>query len=164
MKENKLGVFSPWVIYAQQVNAIFGADPAIKIEFDDELKKLKLYVDGQEKADAIGKLLPVQKQFGNITLDIEVIPSNRDRNTVDIFNDAFKGNPVFSYAMKPGNPGMFQDTNFVVFKNFVTQYKSDNLFDINGVTSCLLQDIVGEVFDELDDDVRYCTDLPDNRN
>lgn len=161
MNESKLGIYSPWVIYVKQLEALFGKDPAVKIVYDNDLPKVSLYVDGQEKADAIAKILPITKQFGNITLHIEVIPSNTDKSAVDILVDAFKGNPVLSYVQKIETSGMLENTIFVVFKNFVTQYASDNLFDVNGLTSCLLQDIAGEVI-EIDADVRYCTDLPTN--
>lgn len=161
MGENKLGIFSPWVIYAKQLNALFGKDPAIKMDFDNETPKISLYVDGQEKADALSKILPLRKEFGNVTMEIVIIPSNAEKTTANIFEDAFKGNPVLSYVFQPDTPGMYQDTCFVVFKNFVTQYKSDDLFDVHGITSCLLQDIAKDVL-EVDGDVHYNTDIPSN--
>lgn len=57
----KFKLSAPWVTLHRQIEALFGEDPDIKVEYvagDGEDPIIKLYVEGQDKADAIEQLLP----------------------------------------------------------------------------------------------------------
>lgn len=76
MNREKLNLSAPWCTYYREINELFGNDPEIKIEFDEEEPEIKMYVRNHEKADALTRLLPVTKAFGWVELKITVIPAN----------------------------------------------------------------------------------------
>ena len=159
MEEKKLNQVSPWIEYYEKINTLFGEDPDISVIMDNENCILKLYVIGDAKASAIDELLPESVTYGNVRLEIEVIPANGpERTRLDLYRDAFQGNPAFSFAYS-GAKGLYQ-ADYVVFKNRVVQYHNDDLYDINGFRSTLYQEIAKELFK--DEDVHFCTDTPKN--
>ena len=159
MAEANLKIQAPWTIYYNRIHALFRFDNDIRDSFDEDNYTIKVYVDNGRKYDAIAKLLPTEKVFGNITVKTEVIPSNEEREETwtDLFKDAFTGNPIFSYAEHhENNLGTF---DYVVWNPIVAQYYSDNMFDINGITSELYQDLAKEVFEGWEDgNLHFCTD------
>ena len=157
-KEN-VGLSSPWIEYYHKINALFKEDDEIECKFDDDSYTLKLYVDNTMKAAALAQLLPPVKEFGSVTVHIDVIPSNGTKPTkIDWLKILFTDNPIVSYfeTLELFN----REVNFVVFKKEVVQYFNDNLGDINGVESTLYQNIAKEVL-EADDNTFYCTDVED---
>lgn len=152
-----VGLASPWVIFYHEIQALFKEDKDIKITFDEDNYIIKLYVTGTDKAEALEKLLPQEKQFGNVTLKIMIIPANNtDPTYKELYERAFAGNPVFSYASN-GYNGITADNTYIVFKKEVVQYYNDSLKDINGVCSTLHQEIAKDVFGEMPG-ICYCTD------
>jgi hypothetical protein len=152
---------TPWTEYANKVEVLFGKDPEIEIEYDDLGKKLTLRVDSPEKAEALETILENEVTFGNITLTVKIVPSNEvDRKMIDVFEKAFKGNPVVSYIKS--EEGMPFDAGYVVFKPEVVQYFNDNLGDINGLKSTLYAEVAKDVFPE-HDGVFFCTDIVEKR-
>ena len=159
-----LKLSAPWYTYYHMIDALFGKDPDITIEFDDKAYVLKMFVNSSEKADAIAKLLPTEKVFGNITLKIDVIPADKDEDSkMNLLQKAFKGNPIFSFAISIkalyNNP-----INYFVFKHDLVQFFNDDLGDPNGLCTTLHQDIAEEVFSDVEFDqiVNFCTDKPGN--
>ena len=77
----------------------------------------------------------------------------------EIFNVAFKNNPIYAYSVTI--EGLFSNPiTYVVFKNRVVQFFADNLSDPHGNISTLYQDIADEIFKEADvRGVSYCTDI-----
>lgn len=152
----KLDLSSPWVIYYQQINAMFDKDPEVNVVFDENIPEVKLYVDNQEKADAITKLLPIKKDFGSVCLLIKVIPANKlKESNADLFRKAFKGNEAVSFIHTVSSV-FSNDITFVVFKKEVVQYFADDIGTINGVHSTLYQDIAKEIF-ENQKGIYFCT-------
>ena len=147
-------MYSPWVVYAKKVQELFGKDEGVKVEFTNEPPHLKLYVEGDGKADAISKLLPGEVTFGNVTMPIEVVPSNLDDSRMSLLKRAFEGNPVvkeFRITEAFGNT-----LDFLIFKKEVVQYKNDDISEADGVCSTLYQDIAKEVLGE-SEGVYFCT-------
>lgn len=97
MEDKKMKLSPPWIEYYRKLEAMFGPDPDIKIEFDEDEMHIKLYVESHEKAAALDELLPVQKDFGNVSVFIEVIPANNEPKRIDYIKRALEGNPAFSY-------------------------------------------------------------------
>lgn len=152
-----LNLSSPWEIYYKEICAMFSKDEDIKITFDDDEYVIKLYVNGTDKANALTKLLPMEKTFGNITVRVDVIPANNEVLTDDeLFNMAFDGNPVFDFAVHGRGTGIVSDSTYVVFKKEVVQYFNDSLDDINGLCSTLYQEIAKDIFGSKTG-VHFCT-------
>lgn len=154
------GLVSPWVDYYRQLEALFGDDPDIMINYKEDDNIITLWVDGMEKADALAQLLPTEKTFGNVTIRIEVVPANTEPSKLELFRRAFEGNPAYSYALSIGGIAS-NDFNYLVFRNKVVQYPADNLNDINGNKSTLYENIARDVFDD-PEGIMFCTDTEQN--
>ena len=150
-----LKLSSPWDIYAHKVNALFEPDEEVNVVFDNETMELKLYVDNGRKADAIAKLLPEEKEFGNVKIKITVIPSNKNETIMDTIKEAFANNEAVDDICSKKTPmGEFQ---YVIFAPRVVQFFSDDISDIDGKTSTLYQDIAKDVLGEKAINVYFCT-------
>lgn len=154
---NKVKKTSPWVEYYNKVKALLGGDPDITVEFDEEAMKLKIYVTGTEKADALAQLLPAEKEFGNVKVYTVVIPANTQTyDKADLIWFAMNGNPNFAFMQKV--EGIFSNKiAYIVFKKRVAQYWNDNLGDLHGNVSTLYQDLAKDIFGD-GDGILYCTD------
>ena len=168
MEDIRLKLSPPWVTYVNELIALFGEDPEINIKYDNYETKVKLYVNNQEKAEALCALLPMTKYFGNVALYIDIIPANGDkvyigscRDIKTIYETAFKGNPVFSFVYKV--EGIFANSLiYVIFKNKVVQFFNDNLNDVYGNVSTLYQEIAKDVIIKDENEFKnvfYCTDI-----
>lgn len=148
----------PWIEYARELKVLFGEDPEVDVDYNDDETEVVLLVESEEKADAIGQLLGTEKEFGNVTLKITVIPANApvEPTKAQLIAKAFKGNPVVKDIVTISDP-MLPHFSFVVFENKVVQFWNDNLGDLNGLKSTLYQDIADEVLGG-DGEVYYCTE------
>jgi len=153
----KLNLAAPWTTYYKQLEALFEKDSEVSVVFDNENYAIRLYVESQEKAEALEKMLPAEKVFGNIRVRILVIPANKLQNEsgVGIVEKAFKGNPAVSFIKNVDRP-FFPALSYVAFIPRVVQFYNDDMSDINGNCNTLYQDIAKEVFVPLDG-VCYCT-------
>ncbi len=149
----------PWVTYANKIEALFKGDDDINIKFDEQNYDLKIFVADAEKAEALAKLLPLQKQFGNVIVKIAVVPpDNEAAEPIEVFRKAFKNNPNVSDIVTEATPFGY-NLNFVVFKKEVIQFFNDDTSDLYGVLSTLNENIAREVFGESYDTVYFCTDV-----
>lgn len=154
----KLNLSPPWATWYNEINEMFKYDQEVRIIYDEDNYIITLYIDNPVKADALMKILETEVSFGGVTLNINIIPSNRVvESKGNLFLDAFDGNDAFSYLQVIG--GIFaSDLTYVVFKNKVVQYFNDSLGDVNGLCSTLYQDIAKIIFKDLPN-VYYCTDV-----
>ena len=153
----KVSLSAPWTIYYREIEELFGSDPEIRVEYDEEKRIIKLYVENPEKAAALSELLPIAKTFGNVTVYTRIIPANGLQGTRDsLFQAAFRDNPIYSYT-RVIDGILTNPISYVVFKNRVVQYFADNMHDINGNCSTLYQEIAKDVFGE-DEGICFCTD------
>lgn len=163
MTNIRLKLAPPWVTFVNEVKALFDEDPQVRVVYDNDTVELKLYVEDAKKAEAIERLLPEFKNFGNVDLSIIVIPANVgnydfSRYTFrQLFDAAFDGNPVYSFSRDIDSVFMNVLT-YVVFTNRVVQFFNDNLNDIYGNMTTLYQEIASDVF-EAGESVFYCTDI-----
>lgn len=157
-----LKLSTPWVEFYHMVDAFFKYDPEVSILFDNDEHRLNVYVESAPKAEALQKLLPTEKAFGNVKLTINVIPANGiklgNTEAEAVIVEAFKNNPALSYtrSVRPIYGGEF---TFIVFKNEVVQFFDDNIGDINGLKSTLYENLAREVFNPMEG-VFYNTDVP----
>ena len=126
-----LTLSSPWEIWYKKLNEFFKYDKEITILFDRDNYVIKLFVANGEKWAAIRQLLPEHIQMGNIDLKIEVVPPNRlegaNNEIGNVYEAAFKNNPVLSYVKKVDNVGIFPlGITYVVFENKVVQFFSED--------------------------------------
>lgn len=149
----------PWIEYVNELTALFAKDPAIKVVYDNNENEVKLYVDGQAKADALTQLLPASKEFGNVTLNITIVPANKLKSTVDLYRAAFEGNEAFVESWTA--QGIFTNPiTYIIFKKEVVQFYNDNLADAHGNKNTLYQEIAKDVF-ENKNGIYFCTDTED---
>lgn len=153
----KVELSPPWDGYVHKITALFGEDPEIKMQYDENALELKLLVNNPAKAEAIAKLLPTSKAFGNVILKIFVIPSNDlYKEKVETYKAAFNGNPIVSRIETITDPAG-ADFNYIVFEREVVQYYNDDLGDIDGIHSTLYQEIAKDVF-EREAGIYFCTE------
>lgn len=156
----KLKLSPPWIELYNEFEVLFAGDPNVTVEYHDEDCEIKLYVEGDKKADALMKLLPPYRTFGNTTVTITVIPANgEDVGKSDLIQDAFEGNSAFDFITTGSNP-MTAFMSYVVFHNEVVQYHNDNLGDIYGNRSTLYQEIAKDIFGTIPG-VYFCTNVPE---
>lgn len=152
MANSNLNLSAPWITYQHNVEALFGLDPEITIKFEEEDNgnyTMKLYVRNHDKAEALSKILPGEKVFGNIKVTNLIIPENavEEESVKDLFKVAFKDNPVVNSVFGIVDPQTKMDRNFVLFEKSVVQYYNDDMSDPYGYRSMLYKDVAEEVFD-----------------
>ena len=161
-----VGLSSPWTIFYRKVEALFKYDPLVHVVYDEQEHHLKLYVDEDEKAEALEILIPMTKEFGNVTMKISIIHPNNETKTnyefasvEEIFEAALDTNGAFSFA---NTVLTFTGAaiTYVLFRKEVVQFFTDNLADYFGLSSTLYQDIAKDVF-LCGDNVYFCTDIKD---
>ena len=156
----KVKLSPPWDIFYREINAMFMRDPEVRVMYDEEALTLKLYVSNDDKADALMQVLPPQKTFGNVTLQIEVVPANDIVNgsAAHLWTRVFFGNDAVNYIREVKGIAGLPDVVFVLFRKEVVQYYTDNLSDFHGLTSTLYQNIAKDIFVETEN-VYFCTDI-----
>lgn len=151
-----LKLSAPWDIYVAEVKELFKKDPEVHVVYDEDGNKVKLLVDNIDKADALSKIMPQTKVFGNVTLTIEVVPANPDNECeIDTYTRAFKGNPVFSEIISLTTPAGLP-IHWVVFSSKVAQFYTDDISRPYGITSKLFEDVARDVFEP--EEVRFSTE------
>ncbi len=155
---SSLNLSAPWFIYYAELSELFKEDPEVHLDFDENEKVIKLFVDNDEKADALTKLLPMTKEFGNVVVKINVIPANNENSIAEVFRKAFEGNPAFKDVIVTSSEAGAFGATYILFAKKVVQYYADNLGDPNGNISTLYQDIARDVFGEV---AYFCTDTED---
>lgn len=150
----------PWVIFYREMEALFKEDPDIQMTFDESKKEITMRVDNAGKAEALSRLLPVEKFFGNVSVKITIIPPNGFTATKSsLFEQAFEGNPIFTDMLTV--EGVFANPlSYLIFRKEVVQFYTDNLGDANGLRSTLYQDIARDVFGDTEG-VYFCTSEKD---
>lgn len=162
-----LNLSAPWIIMYQEINAMFKHDPQVHVVYDDEEKRVNLYVESDTKAAALERLLASEHNYGNVILKVCVVPANggAELNACieydELFDLAFEGNAAYSFSRAlPPDVFISNPMTFVVFRKEVVQFWTDDLGDYNGNCSTLYQDIALAIFDSLPG-VYYSTDTED---
>lgn len=153
----KLKLSPPWQTYVSEVKALFELDDEVHVMYNDEDKILRLFVDNDRKADALTRLLPAEKEFGNVKIAIEIVPANIDEENSRItdIKTAFCGNCAVDFIYDAETP--FGSMHYVVFEPKVVQFYNDDMSDINGNKTTLYQEIARDVLG-IDGNVFFCTD------
>lgn len=146
----------PWVTWVNELKSLFAQDKEVKVVADLEEMTVRVYVESEEKADAIAALLPETKEFGNVTLSVAVVPGNKTGDKFrDRFMTAFAGNPLYVETVGAECPlGVF---TYVLWKADVVQFFNDNLGDVCGNKSMLPETVAKDVL-KAQDGVYHCTE------
>ena len=154
MKNLKL--ISPWLDFYREIVCLLRKDPDItRITLDEDTYVIKMYVNDQDKAEALGKILPNRKVFGNVECKLIIVPANlEEASHEEIFRKAFDKNPIVKDFIH--TDGIFS-ADYLVFSPEVVQYANDDISDIDGKRSCLYEDIAKDVIGE-DLGVFFCTE------
>lgn len=148
----KVELSSPWQTYFNKLKALFGQDPEVHLGFHDGNfdKQIIIRVDKLEKYDAINKLLPETVAFGNVIVNIIVVPANNENHVIDrseLLDRAFNGNPIYDKLITvKGDVPILGGTKYVMFKKKVAQFFNDNMADPNGNSSYLYADLAEDMF------------------
>lgn len=165
MKE-LVGLRSPWVILNEKVKAMFAEDGDVNVEYaeKDGRRTLTLRVASARKAQALLRLMPAFYDFGNVRVVVSIVPGNiahdgmplpDDANIADVVAAAFEGNPVVT-QVRNVSKGLFKDLAYCVFRKEVIQIPVDNLADVNGNESTLMECVAREVLTDAKG-VYFCT-------
>lgn len=162
--DEKMNLSAPWMIFYEELCAFFEDDEEVQLEYYPDETEVRLFVSSMDKSYALEKLLPKEKEFGNVLLKITVVPANADKwEKADLLRKAFKDNPAVVNIIEaiPGITNPTGELNFVEFKKEVVQFFADNIRDPRGYMSMLYQDIARDAFGE-DPDIAYCTSICDD--
>lgn len=149
---------APWVTYYKELNELFRKDDDVLVVYDEDDNTINVYVEGEAKAGAIQYLLPTEKKFGNVTLFVNVIPSNKGSymanvgNPLSVATDAFRDNDAVDAVTDISDVFPLA---YVIFKKRVVQYFDDDLGDINGNCSTLYETMAKNVFNDVG--IKFCT-------
>lgn len=167
----KFGLTAPWVNFYYEINAFFNEDTDVRVVYEEDENIIDIYVDNAAKAAALTDLLPTEKEFGAITVKINVIPANKlklselyklsaeETSKSQLFKDALENNPHVEEIIPV--IGIFNNPiTYVIFKKEVVQFFNDSLGDFNGICSTLMQNIANDIFENRDG-IYFCTDVKD---
>ena len=164
-----LKLSAPWQIYYKELCELFKHDSEVRIVYDTDEQIINIYVESTAKADAMAAVLPTEKEFGAITVQINVIPANatfKKAKSVrgSLYEDLFRGNPIVDDIVTIEGV-MTNPITYVIFKKEVVQYYNDSLSDAHGLDSLsdahglcstLYQDIAKRVLDA-GEGIFFCT-------
>lgn len=152
----KIKLSPPWNEYVSKIKILFEKDSEIKIKYDQDAVVLSLFVDSTDKVNALGHLLPTEIDFGGQKLGIKIVPANNEKGVQQYIKDLFKGNPIVNRIEDITGPISNQMT-FVEFRKQIVQYYNDNIGDLHGNRTTVLEEVAREVLGNKDG-VFFCTD------
>jgi len=154
----RLKLSPPWNTYWSEVNGLFAADAQIKVsplEETDGGYVMKIYVDDQDKYVALTNILPQKKVYGNVTLDIQLIPADASlaaplpksitEDILDCYETALKdtGRMVGKELVQvPGGA----EIGYVITECGVYQFFNDDLTTLYGWKTITIEDLFKDVF------------------
>lgn len=141
---NNTKLSAPWDIYFSKMNALFGKDTELTLNFNRDNYTINIYTPNGDKGDALRQILPESVPMGNITLTINVNVVDALTSPADLYNRAFKGNPVFVRTETYQLPDS-ENAYFAEFWDGAAVYYADDLTNPNGLQFALYQDIAREI-------------------
>ena len=155
----KLKLTSPWHTFYNELKAFFREDPQVTVLFDEDNMEIKVLVRNSHKAEALSYLLIDSHQWGDTKLAVTVMPANSvdqiTKESIKLLADtknldamyccALSGNDEFSEVSTIQSALGF-DAVYVVFEKNVVQYYTDNIGDLHGIKSTLMENIARDIF------------------
>ena len=140
----KAKLASPWVIFANQVESFFAGDPEVSCDYSDDGPALTVRVENATKADAIADLMGAEREFGNVTLKISVVPANADESQAALVRKALQGNPLFVDVEELPWPG--GTATYAEMMPEVLTWEADSLQSPWGLQAATAEAVAREVF------------------
>lgn len=160
----KVVLEAPWETWCKELKALFERDADIDVSDIYEPENgmdtdyaVAVMVRKHDKFLALDRLLPRMKEFGNVTLGIDLFDEeNNEVDLPELFKTLFTGNPIVDSIQTRTDPAGV-DWHYVLFKPEVIQFFDDDLGDFNGNWNGLAEDIARDVFSENGRGVNFCT-------
>ena len=160
----RINITAPWIEYYHKVNELFHYDSDIYVIYDEENQNLKLYAATDDKFQALDTFFPKTMNFGNVILNITVIPPNgftgevkNDISQREMIKNLFRNNNAVSFIYESKGTFIFH-AMYVVFAPIVVQYYADDLSTFHGYHSMLYQDIAKELI-SVESGIYFCTEI-----
>ena len=152
---DNLQLSPPWITFANELKAMFRFDPAVEVVYDQQAQKINIYVESSVKAEALEQLLVKEAVFGNVTVQICVIPGNAVSDKyVNVYATAFENNPALIDTKYVKSP--LGEFTYIIWNAAPVQFFDDNLADYQGKKTMLMEDVARDVFAQLPN-VFHCT-------
>lgn len=155
----KVKLSPPWDEYARKLSVLFEQDKEITIEYKERENKISIWVDNTDKYEAMKKLIPFEMDFGGHKLEIEIIPADAveaEKDNRYYLKRLFRGNGAVA-DIQDAEIGAAEVT-YIEFEKEVVQFWNDNLADLHGIKSTLMEDIARDIMPETTN-VFYGTDV-----
>lgn len=148
----------PWDAYWRELNGLFMNDPQITvkpIEKADGGYSIKIYVDDQAKYEALATILKSEKKFGNVTLEIQIIPADTTLKAPEITPSVEEYLKYFETAFKDtgrvvGTQVVVTPTGtkigYVITEAGIYQFFNDDLTTLYGWTTLTIEQLFRDVF------------------
>ncbi len=157
---SEFGKSAPWITHFKRLDALFGGDPDVTVDYGDGTDGSPLVtirVKGNDKAEAIDRIVRSDVEFGNVTVRVSVVPSNDDDISLsESVRRAFQGNEAFVDVVTMRTPQGFE-TAYAVFEPEVVQYFDDDTSSLFGIATETYEQIAKEVLD-LGTEAFICSD------
>ena len=141
-----LGQKSPWQSHFHKLEKLFEGDPQLTVKQDGNHTDIHFYAGDEKKLNALEHVLGEGIDFGNVHVKYFYHIANQlGEVTSNDYEVLFEGNKNVSRIVKGGNPVIGQQT-YIVFAPSVVQWFDDNLLDVAGNRSTVMEDIAREVF------------------
>ena len=160
-----LAVIAPWYEFNRKVKALFERDPDIIVGdivqmdggsfnygFDIEVRDHKKFL-------ALDRVMPKEKQFGNIKVGICLYDEENalgGEDIIETYRTIFEGNGIVK-DIKDAQDFAGTRHGFIRFKPEVIQFFNDDTSDYNGRWSGLAQDIARDLFAGEYRGIHFCT-------
>lgn len=142
----KVNLSSPWAIWVRKLRALFERDDEVSVQYDEEEMRVQVRVSNAIKADALAQIIPTERHFGNVALDVAVVPCNEDATPEQVWRWAFDGNPALAGtevdALPDGSP-----ITFALFAPECAQYFADDLTNPLGLQTRTYEQLAHDVLD-----------------
>lgn len=148
----------PWYLLNNQLSAALNADPCVHVgdlTGDGREMEIKITVCNEDKARALASFINRVHEFGDNlavivkvystdSVPVEAISLNSLKETIELLNQALKGN---KYFIKAGL-GTRQQAGaaYALFRPMIVQYYSDDISDWFLNTNEVAAKVFGEVF------------------
>lgn len=166
MSKQNVQLSPPWDTYFKMVYNLLSVDPEIKMPKtirEGEGGNYSFWIESgnSEKIIALSKILKNEIKMGNITItvsfrctDSAITKVSKDVITVEDFDKAFKGNPLFYKALSEACPG--GSTFFAIFKHDIITFYNDDISDYKCNAHFIIADLVEEVINDCA--INICTE------
>lgn len=145
------GMSSPWVLFVAKLKKFFEEDNDIHIDYNPNSNPnlVNIRVDDETKHYALSNLLESKIYFGNFELEIRVIPANfASVDKVALFKSLFKDMSIVDEIDEITPEGTSNTFTYILFKNQVVKYWSDNLGNPHGNNFTLYEDLANDIFSD----------------